>query len=311
MTGAPSHDAAFWADDGLETQAPHGPAPWTHWLTKAGALLSLALLLGGAYWAYDLMRRDLAGVPVIHADASPMRRAPENPGGEEADHQGLAVNSVTAFGGAAPVAEALVLAPRPVDLAPEDGPGLGAAPTEVAGTITPPEDALRPAAAAAPAAAPPASGTLLIEAALTQALSDDPSALATPVLEADPALASLRPRARPLALGAAPSTETEAAAPAPAAENLELAAASLPSGAWLVQLGAFDDEASARREWDALESRFAAPFTGKSRVLEPAEIAGRAFVRLRVSGFAAKGAALEFCAPLLAESRTCIPVAHP
>lgn len=303
MTGELSQDAAFWADDGPDTQAPHGPAPWAHWLNKAGAFVSLALLLGGAYWAYDIMRRDLSGVPVIHADASPMRRAPENPGGEEADHQGLAVNSVTAFGSAAPVAEALVLAPRPVELAPEDGPGLGAAPTEVAGTITPPEEAPRPAAAN-----PPATGTLLIEAALTQALSEDPSALAVPVLEADPALSTLRPRARPLALNAAPPTET---APPPAAENLELAAESLPAGAWLVQLGAFDDDASARREWADLQSRFTAPFTGKSRVLEPAEIAGRAFVRLRVAGFAAKGEALAFCAPLLAESRTCIPVARP
>ncbi|HLQ20286.1 MAG TPA: SPOR domain-containing protein, partial [Tabrizicola sp.] len=90
----------------------------------AGAATSLALVVGLGIWGYKLAVRDVRGVPVIQAMDGPMRIAPEDPGGEIADHQGLSVNTVAAVGTAAPLPERIVLAPRPVDLAPEDTAGL-------------------------------------------------------------------------------------------------------------------------------------------------------------------------------------------
>ena len=44
-----------------------------------GAALSVALVISGAVWAYQLAVRDVAGVPVIRAVVDPMRLAPSNP----------------------------------------------------------------------------------------------------------------------------------------------------------------------------------------------------------------------------------------
>ncbi|MFE3838150.1 SPOR domain-containing protein [Pseudogemmobacter sonorensis] len=89
-----------------------------------GAFGSVALVLSLGWWGWDLAMRDVRGVPVVRALEGPMRMAPEDPGGAVIDHQGLAVNDVPAVGGAAPPPDRLVLAPRPVELAPEDAPGL-------------------------------------------------------------------------------------------------------------------------------------------------------------------------------------------
>ncbi len=126
----------------------------------AGALSSVALVAGFAIWGYKLAVRDVTGIPVIRALDGPMRIAPENPGGEVAAHQGLAVNDVAAIGTAAPPPETLILAPRPVELAAEDESSedlAGAAPaqdTALAPVLAP---AVAPVVAA-PAGTAPANG---------------------------------------------------------------------------------------------------------------------------------------------------------
>lgn len=87
-----------------------------------GMLVSLGLLVGVGVWGYKLMVRDVSGVPVVRAIEGPMRVQPENPGGQQADHQGLSVNTIAAHGTAAAPADRLMLAPRPVSLADEDAP---------------------------------------------------------------------------------------------------------------------------------------------------------------------------------------------
>lgn len=88
-----------------------------------GAMMSIALLLGVGVWGYRLLSRDVSGLPVVRAVEGPMRVQPDDPGGQEADHQGLAVNAVAAHGSAAPTADRLVLAPQPVVLVDEDEAG--------------------------------------------------------------------------------------------------------------------------------------------------------------------------------------------
>ena len=87
-----------------------------------GMLVSLGLLVGVGVWGYKLMVRDVSGVPVVRAIEGPMRMQPENPGGQQADHQGLSVNTIAAHGTAAAPADRLMLAPRPVSLTDEDAP---------------------------------------------------------------------------------------------------------------------------------------------------------------------------------------------
>ena len=86
----------------------------------AGALTSLALIVGLGVWGTKLIMRDVTGIPVVEAIEGPMRVAPDRPGGTLADHQGLAVNDVAGRGVAAPAADTLRLAPPPVALEEED-----------------------------------------------------------------------------------------------------------------------------------------------------------------------------------------------
>lgn len=292
----------------------------------AGALISVALILGVAIWGYRLAVRDVTGVPVVRALEGPMRIAPEDPGGRLASHQGLAVNAVAADGEAAPPADRLVLAPQPLDLSEEDE-------TYAALRAGPLRDA------AALAAAADAEGPV------NSALSEDPDA---PALEADEAHAlalaiaeelsregppevpaaqsgattagavavSRRPAARPAraataasVAGVTPAAAQPAASPAPqTAAVQDINPDSLPAGTRLVQLGAFDDDASARREWERLSNQFSAYLQGKSRVIQAAESGGRTFYRLRAHGFADEADAQRFCSALLAEQAACIPV---
>ena len=88
----------------------------------AGAALSLVLVVGIGVWGYKLLIRDVSGVPVIKAVEGPLRVQPQDPGGAEIQHQGLAVNDVAAVGTAADPADRLVLAPEPLELSLEDTP---------------------------------------------------------------------------------------------------------------------------------------------------------------------------------------------
>ena len=70
-------------------------------LNLTGAALSVVLVLGVAVWSYQLMVRDVTGVPVIRALGGPMRVSHDDPGGRQQQYQGLSVNSVAAQGAAA------------------------------------------------------------------------------------------------------------------------------------------------------------------------------------------------------------------
>lgn len=159
----------------------------SRFVSLLGALTSVALIGGLAYWGWSLAMRDVRGIPVIRALEGPARVAPLSPGGELADHTGLAVNQIAAEGAAAPVADQLKLAPKPVELTADDMAG-----------------------PAVIAPAPPASETDLAAPA--------PASLPVPDMRAAPSLAA------PEAPAEAPATET-AAAPATAPDGTAAALA--------------------------------------------------------------------------------------
>ena len=252
----------------------------------AASAVSLALVAGIAIWGYKLVVRDVSGLPVVHKLQGEMRVRPENPGGQFALNQGLAVNAVAAEGSAEKPADTLVLAPQPVTLADEDQPILAA-------MVAPEQQVAQSPAPAATVDQAVAIDDVLAEIALEanviQALLQIDDGLAT----------SLRPRLRP---------RRGAFTPAAAPVSNEIDPSKIPAGTRVAQLGAFDDPAQARSEWTKLQSRFGPYLLGKSRVVQEAQSGGRVFYRLRAMGFTDLSDARRFCSALLAENADCIPV---
>jgi hypothetical protein len=86
----------------------------------AGAIVSLVLVVGIIIWAYQLIQRDVSGVPVVRALQGDMRVAPEDPGGDLALHAGLSVNTIAAEGEAADPEDTLYLAPATTELSQDE-----------------------------------------------------------------------------------------------------------------------------------------------------------------------------------------------
>lgn len=298
----------------FSTTGQNGTARVQRYVNIAGALCSAALVVGLTLWGYKLAVRDVSGVPVVAALEGPMRVAPDNPGGSEADYQGLAVNEVAAVGAASPPAERLILAPRPVELTLEDASGLQGQPVPdlapAAAMISDPDLAL----AAVPLTESADPTEVAVAAALAEALAEgDPAAGIDPApdlalimepVDASVLTRSLRPKLRPT--GAAP----EMAEVAVSAKVAEVDPATLAVGTRLVQFGAFDTVEEAKVEWSRLRGKFTELMAGKAMVVQPAESGGRTFYRLRAHGFEDEADARRFCSAFIAENAACIPVAQ-
>ncbi len=305
-----------------------------------GALASLGLVVGIGVWGYQLIMRDVSGVPVVRALEGPMRVQPDDPGGVQADHQGLAVNAVAADGAAAPTADRLVLAPRPVTLLEEDAPigqiKVQPAQIEPSPTGTTPDQALETASVDAlveqlTAGVAPISGE---ESPINPALraaeginsASQPETLATNSNAAQPAaeqtaligpglIRSLRPQARPARAVVSGGISSDSAALASAINgavdavaSIEIDPDTLAVGTRLAQLGAYDSPEIARSEWQKLSVRFEDFMDGKQRVIQKASSGGRTFYRLRALGFTDLSDARRFCSALVSENTDCIPV---
>lgn len=285
-------------------------------LHLAGAGLSLALLVGAVWWGYQLAVRDVTGVPVMRALGGAMRVAPADPGGNIAGHQGLSVNAVAAAGTAAPLPETLNLAPAAEPLNAEDVAGLvqpvapSLAPVLQPGQLFP-ADAAQPAPAPLAATEIPASDQDAVAAAVAEALgsaltgaTDAPQAPAPVLLTS-----ALRPAPRPArAAPTAADTDPTLTGASAGASTSGVEPVAIAPGTSLVQLGAFDDDPTARSDWSRLTGRFPELMAGKSMVIQPAQSGGRTFYRLRALGFAGEDEARRFCTALLAEGASCVPV---
>ena len=312
----------------------------------AGALASLALVVGVGVWGYKLMMRDVSGVPVVRAIEGPMRVQPDDPGGRQADHQGLAVNAVAAKGTAAPPPDRLALAPQPVRLSDEDAPMGELAATKASADsaavsafrngdvealveeVT--EEAAPPAHETAAGPEPSADRIVqpdpLEDTAAAKSAPDGPKDAAPEVAETDVAKAEVspalldapgvkrspRPVVRPARLASADAMGADVAAALSAAQDavasVDVDPDSLPEGTRLAQLGAYDSVEVARSEWERLTGRFDEYLDGKKRVIQKASSGGRTFYRLRAMGFDDLSDARRFCSALVAENADCIPV---
>ena len=82
----------------------------------------------------------------------------------------------------------------------------------------------------------------------------------------------------------------------------------IPTGTRLAQLGAFESEEVALKEWAVLSERFDDFMSEKSRVVQKAQSGGKVFYRLRAHGFVDLADARRFCSALMAGQANCIPV---
>jgi hypothetical protein len=289
----------------------------------AGAVTSLALIAGVGVWGYQLVMRDVSGIPVVRATAGEMRIRPADPGGQLAMNTGLAVNEVAAAGEASGPVDRLVLAPKPMDLMDEDQPMVAQkvapvqqpAPLDVEASIETRQvdvSAALQAGEVEDLVRQLTQGVSPIDAATAQTLpvSVSVAAVTTPkrntttVVTGPGPQQSRRPQLRPLT---APSVVIPAAAAA-AEPVRDIDPATIPAGTRLVQLGAFDSPEIAREQWDRMQGRFGDYLQGKDRIVQTAESGGRTFYRLRAHGFVDLNEARRFCSALVAEGADCIPV---
>lgn len=241
----------------------------------AGAGASVALVAGGLWWGWETLSREASGVPVIQALADPMRERPADPGGRVIPHQGLSVNAVAGGDGARPAADRVILAPAPEAPRAED--------------LT--------LAVARETSPPPI--TVAVEAPVEDAVAAAMNLNAEVLPESVPGVVrSPRPRLRP------PPSARRAAMP----ETAEIPPEAVPEGALLAQIGTFPDEATARAEWTRLATAHPAQLSGRDRVIQRRETAGRSWVRLRVAGFDGRPEAVRFCDAMLAAGVECVPV---
>ncbi|MDO5646980.1 SPOR domain-containing protein [Paracoccus sp. (in: a-proteobacteria)] len=84
-----------------------------------GAFASVGLVIVMGVWGWQLVSRDVSGVPVIRAIEGAARTTPDDPGGQLTARTGMAVNNVAGGTAAAPTTE-VAIAPAPVDLTDED-----------------------------------------------------------------------------------------------------------------------------------------------------------------------------------------------
>lgn len=288
-----------------------------------GAGISAALIVGAAYWTFTIVTRDATQIPVVQASSGPMRVAPNNPGGQTAENMDLAVTKIPA----APTedrVDTVTLAPRAPALKPEDEPVAKLAQTATLSTtsdrdaqaVTAEPDVLDIDAIAdslvegvtplGQVAPEPVTANVTqgnIEDALRMALSED--SVTNVSFRANTGLvASLRPRPRPsqATFGTVPQPVVAAAAAAPT-----LRSADIPAGTPLVQLGAYDDDATAKAEWQRLSQVLSPLLSDRPRVIERSQSGGRTFYRLRAAGFDDLNDARRFCSAVTNKT-PCIPV---
>lgn len=286
-----------------------------------GAVVSLALVVGIGIWGYQLLVRDVSGIPVVKAASGEMRVLPEDPGGEQAKHQGLSVNVVAAEGAAGKPADRLRLAPKPVDLTPEDHIVQASVeapePLDIGFSDKPAVPSSEDIAAALNTGnvddlvarltdgVKPIGEVSEEDDSVVQAVVDEVRAAEVKVaLDAPGVRQSLRPKRRPSVRAVVTPTAVTASAP----PTVEVDATALPAGTRLAQLGAYDSADVAREQWDEMYGRFGAYMSEKKRIVQKATSGGRVFYRLRVMGFEDIAEARHFCSALVAENADCIPV---
>jgi len=287
------------------------------WLMLVAIFAVAAALAGVIFFAYQQGREEgiRAAPPVLRADQSPEKAAPEDPGGMEIPHQDKQIfDRITDDTGADaaqnPVERLLPPPEEPIKrpVAPAPAPAAtGAAPA--ASTPATPQSiptVSEPAASEPAASEPAASDTAAPESVASGPIASEPA----PDPQTVPAEAAATPDA------AADKTTDETGrievatlpAPAPAAEQAPAPdPAAAGAGEWLVQVGAFRDAQAARAEWGKIAGKHPDILATRTADIQSVDLAERGiWYRLRASAFATQDEARAACARLKAAGTDCL-----
>ncbi len=261
-------------------------------LNWIGAIASITLIAGLVYWVFQLGSRNPNEIPIIRAMEGPARTQPESPGGTQANHQGLAVNAVQSEGVVEKPTETVILAPKQQSLTQEDLTQSELAKVQPELRATPQVEQTAVTENSEPVIQ---DTSLITESIVIETQST--------VVASSPyaPLQSIIPHSRPVTL----NQKIQAATPVAASPTVSTI---VPKGTRLVQLGAYDSEAIAAKEWIKLNGKHGDLLEGKERLIQVATSGGRQFYRLRAVGFENVEESRNLCSALLARGTPCIPV---
>jgi len=236
---------------------------------------SLGCVVVALIGASTLTGRRSGEIPVIVADARPFRVKPENPGGMKIDG-----SENDLFSGASNTSNARL---APAAETPNPDRLHAAAPIQLLPAIPGPPPVVTPIL--------PAQLTSVGNAPFSKPISAAPP-------KSSPSLPERRPEVHAAATNLPPAT-APLSATAPAATGVT------PVRATMVQLAALTTEQAAHDEWQLLSKRMPDLLNGHQPSYSRFERDGRAFWRLRTSGFTDVAQAKVFCDHVRAKGGGC------
>ena len=280
-----------------------------------GAVISLNLILWAGYWTYNIISRDINGIPIVAAQPGPLRVAPDTPGGIEAENIELAVTKI-ASQELPPNPKAVELAPSTEKLTPDDLTIFQAIRQKKIidrqaalnnqihlGVIEPnisKEISLEPVNTVTNTAnySITENQSELVAAALALALKPSADNLIGSAV-AQNKFKQIKPRLRPGSLLEVRVSTTETV--------MRPALASVETGLAVVQFGTFATETVAFEEWDRLSKNLSVILDGRPKYVERIKRNGNEIYRLRLGGFVNIDDASRFCSAVISQEN-CVPV---
>ena len=280
-----------------------------------GAVISLNLILWAGYWTYNIISRDINGIPIVAAQPGPLRVAPDTPGGIEAENIELAVTKI-ASQELPPNPKAVELAPGTEKLTPDDLTIFQAIKQKKIidrqaalnnqihlGVIEPnlsKEISLEPVNTVTNTAnySITENQSELVAAALALALKPSADNLIANAV-AQNKFKQIKPRLRPGSLLEVSVSTTETV--------IRPALASVETGLAVVQFGTFATETVAFEEWDRLSKNLSVILDGRPKYVERIKRNGNEIYRLRLGGFVNIDDASRFCSAVISQEN-CVPV---
>jgi hypothetical protein len=277
-------------------------------VTALAAIFCFGAIIWYAYtWGTGQMASD--DLPVVVAQPMPEKVKPEQPGGMDVPHQGIAVLNEGEGGGQSverllPAPEAPAPLPQVAEQAETELPRVEEAPliAEENAEDVPLEDAPEFAEAPEPPAESPLPESTAPE---TVELADGGSiTLPLPKPEEDPAQDQIAELIAEEPLETA-NGEPDAA-PLPEAPQVPAQTAALTEGAVVLQLSSVKSESAAASEWARLQKAHPDQLGGRSLTLDSAVVQGTTYYRVQTGPFASRAAAADLCAQLKARNQDCL-----
>jgi hypothetical protein len=299
--------SAAFADDTAELAADlRGRRSLVPIVTALAAVVCFGAIVWYAYsWGTGQMTGE--DLPVVRAEPMPEKVRPEQPGGMDVPHQGIAVlNEGTAGDAPQPVERLLPRAETPAPpepLAPEL-PQTAQVGSEESQQEPVPEAPLMAEENDADVTEAPAAETetetgLLAEGGISRPVRKPDAGAAG---ESDQIAALLEQQPLETSNGqAAPKP-----APAPPAAPAATQTAALKTGDVVLQLSSVKSEAAAGQEWKRLKAAHPGLLGTLPLALETAQVQGTTYYRVQTGPFPSRSAANEVCTQLKSRNQDCL-----